>query len=235
MAIFPNLELEDVVQLEDKTRLSATKSFVSKDNAAITLVRIEPHTGDGFITISGTGLTYKDWYLDWQYSSAGTKTVTVEITAGSTVTYSKTIEAVTSATDKLWSDDSDLIGYEPDILKYIPQGRNSFKNIHRSAQRLILDWLYAIRIYKNDGSKITKDDLIPTEDVKQLSIYWTLYLIWQGMSNKPDDVFAQKASNYLKMVNSSKNSGRIQADFNDDGDLDTDDNIDKFSGIMVRR
>jgi hypothetical protein len=235
MAIFGVLELEDTLQVDDKTRLSGVKSFVSKDNAAITLVEIEPHSGDGFKQVSGTGLTAKDWYLDWQYTTAGTKSVSIRITAGTTQTFTATLVVTSVADDKLWSSDKDLVGYEPDILKWVRPGRNSFLDMHRAAQRLILDWIYSQRIYNEQNEKLTKNDILVTDDVKQLSIYWTLYLIWKGMSNKPDDVFNQKAADYLKMVNLQKNSGRIQADFNGDGEISPTENTDMRSYRLVRR
>jgi len=43
--IFPNLELEAIVQLGDRTRLSALKSFVTQNEAAISLVQINTGTG----------------------------------------------------------------------------------------------------------------------------------------------------------------------------------------------
>ena len=60
MAIFPHIELEDIVQVNDRTRLSAIKSFVSKDEAAVTLVEIEPESGSGFIDV--TGAKQADWF-----------------------------------------------------------------------------------------------------------------------------------------------------------------------------
>lgn len=235
MAIFGILELEDAVQAGDKTRLSGIKSFVSKDNAAITLVRIEPHTGDGFIQVSGTGIANKDWFVDWVYATAGSKTVTIEITAGSVETFSKTISVITEATDGLWSKDSDLLKYESDILKWVPEGKSSFTNVHRQAQELILDWLDSIRIWKDDGARLEKGDMLVTSDVKQLSVYWTLALIFQNLSNKPDDVFFQKSKKYLSLVKNSKARGRIQADLNDNDVLDEGDGSDMTSFRIFRR
>jgi hypothetical protein len=234
MAIFGVLELEDVVQVGDKTRLSGVKSFVSKDEAAITLVRIKPESTGSFVTVSGVSLTYKDWYLDWSYATSGTKTVTIEITAGSVQTFTRNIEVVSEADDKLLSKDADLIAYEPDILKWVPSGRSSFLNLHRASQRLILDWLDSIRIWRNDGTKLTKDDISVTDDLKQLSAFLTLEMIFFGLSNKVDDTFLQKAKLYYSRAEGVKNRGRIQADFNGDGDLDSGENEDMKSFKLVR-
>lgn len=235
MAIFGVLQLETVVQTNDKTRLDATKSFPSKEHAAITLVRIKPSAADSFITVNGTGTTTKDWFIDWQYSSAGTKTVTLEITAGAVETFTQTISVVTSADDLLFSNDAALTGYEPDILKWVRPGRNSFLDVHRAAQSLILDWLDSIRLWNRDGGKLTKADLSLTDDLTQLSTYWTLMLIFRGLSNKTDDVFAKKASDYESKVMEAKNRGRIQADLNGDAEIDATEGEDQRSYFMVRR
>ena len=109
--IFPNLILENIVQENDKTRLDATKSFISKDEAAVTLVEIEPYTGAGYIDVTGT--SSKDWYLDWSYPTDGNKTVTVRITTdGGPVSSSKTIWIIDSVDDNLFSYDQDLTAIE---------------------------------------------------------------------------------------------------------------------------
>lgn len=234
MAIFGNIEIEAVVQISDKTRLNCTKSFISKDEAAITLVRIKPESSASFVTV-GTNL-YKDYFLDWEYGSAGTKLVTLEITTnGSPVQFMKNITVLSASDDKLFSGDSDLSAIEPDVLKWIQQGRNSFLNIHRASQGLILDWLDSIRIWRNDGTKLTKADLSLSDDLKQLSIYITLELIYMGISNKVDDVFLSKAREYRSKALDIKNRGRIQADFNGDGILEKNENADMRSFNMVRQ
>lgn len=233
MAIFPSLILEPTVQLNDKTRLDATKSFVSKDEAAVTLVRIKPLAAGSFITVTGT--SSKDWYLDWQYSAAATNTVTVEITTdGSPTTYSATIDSITSTTDALWASDADLIAYESDIMKWVPAGRNSYLNIHRKAQKLIVDWFAQKRILQDDGTRFVASEISPTNEIKLLSIYWALQLIFEGISNKPDDVFAAKAKYYNGLVLELKNSGQIEADFDGSGTVDTAEKQDMFSVRMIR-
>jgi len=236
MAIFGNIETESTVQVNDKTRINCTKTFLSKDEAAITLVRIKPSGTDSFITVSGVTPLYKDFFLDWEYATAGQKVITLEITTdGSPVEYLAAIDVVSVADDKLLSSDKDLTAVEPDILKWVPQGRNSFLNVHRKSQQLILDWLDSIRIWRNDGTKLTKADLSLTDDLKQLSIYTTLELIYMGISNKVDDVFLAKSREYRGKALDIKNRGRIQADFDGNGTLDSNDSVDMRSFNLVRR
>jgi hypothetical protein len=233
--IFGNLELEAVVQTKDKTRLNASKSFSPKGEQPIDQVKISPETGVDLIAVHGAG-NPKDWFLDWEYATSGTKTVTLEIKAGAhTETFTRSIEVVSASSDSLYSSDGDLTAIEPDILKWIPSGRNSFLNVHRAAQGLILDWLDSIRVWRNDGTKLTKADLKLTDDLKQLSIYITLELIFMGISNKVDDVFLAKAREYRAKSLDVKNRGRIQADFNGNGTLEKEDAYDMKSFRIYRR
>jgi hypothetical protein len=233
--IFGNLELEAVVQTKDKTRLNASKSFSPKGEQPIDQVKISPETGVALIAVHGAG-NPKDWFLDWEYATAGTKTVTLEIKAGPhTVTFTRTIEVVTPEQDKLFSKDSDLIQFEPDILKWLPAGKSTYNNIHRNAQYLIIDWLDSIRVWRTDGTKLTKADLSLTDDLKQLSIYMTLELIFMSISNQVDDVFLNKARMYGQKALLVQGRGRIQADLNGNGTLDTGEAADLRSFTLVRR
>lgn len=233
MAIFPVLEVENVVQVGDKTRFNASKSFVSKDNVAITLVEIEPESGSGFVTV--TGSSYKDWYLDWQYSGA-TRTVVVSlrITAGTTTTITKSISVVTSASDMLFSSDSDLLAYEPDILKYIPDGRSSYLNVHREAQTKILDWLAEAGVTDVDGNRLTKDRVIDIDEVRSWSKYLTLSLIFSGIYNSVDDVFSDKAKSYASMAKSKADRSKIRLDIDGDGETSLAEDVNLQSRDLVR-
>lgn len=218
MAIFPIIESDNTVQLNDKFRIDCTKSYISKGEAAVTLVEIEPHTGDGFIAVTGSPVLSKNWFLDWQYASAGGKTVSVRITtSGAPVTVTKTISAITSATDKLFSTDQDLVAIEHNILKYVPEGRSSFKYIHREAQKQMLEWLYVNGYRKYDGSRITVDEVIDVENVKYWSIYLALRLIFQDLSNQPDDIFEKKSKLYQNDEHKWRENIALKFDLDGDG------------------
>ena len=220
--IFPLIEVEPMLQVADKTRISAIKSFKSIDEAAITLVEIEPEFLAGYIDITGSPINSKNWFLDWSYATAGTKNITLRITTnGSPVTFVKSLTVITSADDKLWSTDSDLQFQEPDILNWIRPGRTTFLDIHRSSQRRILEWLDNLKIWDKDGEPFDKDDItlaIAENDLKRISTYWTLETIYGGLSNQPDDVFANKERQYKSSRKElCGDRSRIRADFNKDG------------------
>jgi hypothetical protein len=233
--IFGHLEREAIIQTNDKTRLDASKSFSPKGGASIEHVKISPEVGVALINVHSGG-NPKDWHLDWEYATPGIKTITMELKAGPTTqVFTYTIEVVTPEQDKLFSKDSDLIQFEPDILKWLPAGKSTYNNIHRNAQYLILDWLDSIRVWRTDGTKLTKADLSLTDDLKQLSIYMTLELIFMGISNQVDDVFLNKARLYGQKALLVQGRGRIQADFNGNGTLESSEGADLRSFTLVRR
>lgn len=234
MAIFGVLELEDIVQVDDLTRLVADKTIVSKDNAAITLVEIEPESGSGFIDV--TGSLPKDWYLDWAYSGASrTVTVSLRITAGTVSTFTKTISIVTASDDKLFSSDQNLVELEPDILKYVPRGRSSFLNVHRASQKKIMDWLNESGVVDTSGAKLTKDDVVDVDEVRAWSRDLTLSLIFKGLQNAVDDVFADKAKYYESQAGNRQNRAKLRLDLNNDGSLSLADSVNMNSRELIRQ
>lgn len=233
--IFPNLILEDVVQVDDKTRLDASKVFVSKDEAAITAVEIEPETGAGFVSVFGSGQS-KDWFLDWQYATAGTKTATCRVTTdGSPVTKTFTLEVLSVADDNLFSTDQDIVALEHDIMKWVPAGRASFKNMHRKAQRLILAWLDENGHTDTSGNRLTKEAIVDKEEVRNWSAALTLQLIYQTMSNAIDDVFMQKSKTYESLAITHRKRLILRLDLTGDGEIDTSEGIRVKSVSLVRR
>lgn len=249
MAIFPRLECEDVVQVGDKTRISASKSFVSKGTDAITKVEIEPESGAGFIEVTGT--SSDDWFLDWVYDSEGAKTITVRVTSGEDVEtdpgpppvidpaptqdIAKGIDVVSEEDDRLFSSDAELISLEPDILKWTPAGRSSFLNIHRQAQKDILAWLDEQGYRANDGSRLNKASIVDLEEVRSWAVAHTLKLIFYGISNQVDDVFMKKAAYYDSLAINHRNRAAIRLDLDGDGEIGPSEGINIKTLGLIRR
>lgn len=228
--IFPNLQLEGTVQTDDKTRLDGTTTFITQDEATITLVEIEPEASAGFIAVTS------DKFLDWQYTTDGTKTVTIRVTTdGSPVTASKTLEVLTPANDKLFSSDAELVEHEGDILGYLRPGRASFLDKHRAAQDRILGWLDEHRIHDTSGDRLTKADVVDTAEVNDWSKFLTLQIIFESISNAVDDIFSEKARKYGLLVEQARNRAVLRLDRNNDGTIDDGEHQDNFSYRLVRR
>lgn len=67
MPQFPNLEIEDSVQLNDRTRLNADKSYISRGGSAIADVKVKPGKDGTAITVFNADSTL--WFLDWEFST----------------------------------------------------------------------------------------------------------------------------------------------------------------------
>jgi hypothetical protein len=225
--IFPVLKTENVVQIDDQTRLDATSSYTSPDETSITLIEIEPETGVGFIDVTS------ERYLDWQYPSSGTKTVTVRVTTDSTPTTStKDIEVKTKEEDNLFSLDTDLVNYEDDILSYVRDGRNSFIDKHRTSQEIILNDLDANKFWKEDGTRYTAGDIVDIQEFKQWSIFLTLKVICRSLSNQVDDLWDRKANEYSSRSTSAKKRAVFRLDA--DGDNEINEKTEKFDNQVAR-
>jgi hypothetical protein len=228
--IFPHIELEPVIQLNDRTRLNATKSFVTQDESAITKIEIKPITGESFIDVT------TDQYLDWQYSSAGTVNVTCRVTASAaSAEITSTMQVISPASDNLFSSDSDLKLHEPDIMKWTENGRNSFKNMHRRVQKLIVEQLRREGYVDINGVPYTKGAIVNLDEVKQWSTFWVLETIMQGMSNSVDDEFDVKAKEYKKSRLEWGKTAMLRLDTDGDGVADSDEGIDTAFPFVARR
>jgi hypothetical protein len=233
--IFPIIECDDTVQVNDKFRISADKSYVTKDEAAISLVEID--AGDGsFIDVTGSApIKASNWFLDFQHSTPGSKTVAVRVTTdGSPVTVTKTVTVLTAAQDYLYSKDSELVAIESDILKYMPAGKASFKYAHREAQGQILEWLWTNGYWKSDGSRFVKTDFIDLIEVNYWSRYLTLRLIYDDLSNQTEDIFFKKARKHENTEHLWRRKAMLKIDVNGDAIQDPYEGLDMTTKRLVR-
>jgi hypothetical protein len=231
--IFPILEFEPIVQVDDKTRLDATKSFVTPDEQSIAVVQIRPSSADGFITVSN------DKFLDWSYSASGLHEITLKVVTAAGASASaqiiRNVSVYSAEQDKLFSNDQDLRLHEPDILRWVVDGRASFKEVHRRAQVTILKWLDKEGYVDVYNKPFTKAAIIDIEEVKQWSTFITLRLIFEGISNAIDDVFADKAKRYKGMEVEWRKRAILRLDIDGDGKAEDGEGVDPAYGFIARR
>lgn len=199
--IFLKIDTDGVYQTGEKVRIDCSKSFKSIDEAALTSVEIDP--GNGYISLGAPALTDTSlWFLDWQYSSDGTQTLKIRVNG--TEELEKTIEIISSVDDALFSSDEDLSTLEPDIMKWLPNGRSTWNNVHRKAQDSIMFELNKSKIFNADGSVLLKTQILDKQETKEWSIYLCLHYIFKGISNQVDDVFSAKAISYEAKAKEAK-------------------------------
>lgn len=166
------------------------------------------------------------------------KTITVRLTddANATKTTVTTMDVISALADGLYSNDQDLRTHENDILKYVSDGRASYKDLHRRAQTLILDWINKngwTDIYNN---KIDKSHILDFSEVKEWSTFMVLKMIFRGNINSVDDVFTEKAKEYEEFEQSSRSRLVLRLDLNKSGEIDHREQITPFqSAFVVRR
>jgi hypothetical protein len=226
MALFPSLSIERVLQVEEKTRLDASLSFVT-DDEEITDVLISPDNIT-FMSVFNGGDNEK-WFLDWAYESDGFKDASVRIVAVSgdkTKIYSSGINVLTEEIDALLSNDNDILPFEPKIMRYLPKGKNSFIYAHRKAQERIIAYLDEQRIWKDDNSRYGKLDLSTVTDpefkdqFRQWSSFETLLIIFESFQVSTGDIFQEKKLDYTALRNSARTRSALRLDQNGDGELD---------------
>jgi hypothetical protein len=245
MPIFPILEVETIVQTDDKTRISGLKSFKTDEIEAISLVRIQPETAGDWIEVATADPTdYTKWYLDWVYDSDGDKVVSLEITADGVdaVVKTSTISVIDAADENLFSTDADFNGEDSEVLAYVKPGRSSFLNFHRQAQKQILEDLYKKRIMAKAAdstpTKIEAEDFVDVNEVKQWSKYLALSLIYNDISNATDDVFAVKSAKNENKVKFWKEQSLNNLSFDADGDgtIESEEKHNNYrSGDLTRQ
>lgn len=240
--IFFKLILEEIVQVDDATRLDASDLFVSPDEGAITLLRVSPDNGINWYDITSNDPEKR--FLDWAFSSDGDKVIKLEVTTDNSAASEKEfiLKVISKLDDCLFSSDQDLLKFEPEITCYLRKGRRSFLDIHRCAQALIIDWLQRqvevkdCQINIDNGCvkrKLTKKDLWDLEEVRAWSVYQALVLIFEGLSNQVDDVFSQKKERYSELMYRARSRAEITVDYNQDGKADYREKIQ--TGRLTRR
>jgi hypothetical protein len=332
MSVFSICDHENEVQLLDKTRFDAQKSFWSKGSNEISALTIKPSLDGSAIDCFSSNRD--EWYLDWAFASfsidvdstnsdltfnEGGSDITASLTAGtytlaqyatelqtqlnaesaytytvsvsslnkitvsttvqfqfksspvqeqcffeldeiktehvsSVVEYGKRIVTVTCSNvasetdtkyfyinvyskvgDYLFSQDGDLMAHEPDIMKWVTHGRSSFINVHRRAQKLIMNWIDEKGYVNTFGDKYIKRDIVDISEVNVWSTYLTLKLIFQGLSNSIDDIFDRKAGIYESLENGAKQRVALRLDVDKDGVADEGENLSIYSGSLYKR
>lgn len=211
--IFIKIQNEKLIQVDDKTRIDCTQSFVVDET--VTKLEIQPSETDIFYDVTETK------YLDWIYETDGEKIITVRI--NDTLVKEAIIDVISKEDDALYTTDEDLLAVEPDILKWVRQGRSSFLDVHREAKARIVAYL---------RFKDISNDVEAVQDIKDWSKFLVLQLIYESLSNAIDDIFAKKAEKYKAMVNECKTKVREKIDV--DGD-DVSDVSQSTSSVTIGR
>ena len=218
--IFPKADLDSLIQMADMFRIDASGSFFS-DGEVITELNIYPDFIDAPSTVFNVYVEGcpEDWRLDWGYETAGDHTVRVEIkTATDTKLVDYIVSAISEADDMLFSTDSMIYAYESELKRFLPEGRNSWKYLHRKAQTEILDYMYRNGILNPDGTKIEKTQLIG-DKLDLWSTFETMLLIYQDLKVSNAELFNEKLADYSEKRAEARKRYILSYDSNKDGNI----------------
>jgi uncharacterized protein YktA (UPF0223 family) len=213
----------------DKLFIDVSKSFVPTGTLFHATVSHEISMDAGATWINVTALKN----ISWIFSTAGSKTITLRLTDSldNQETFTLDVTCLDLTTQNLFSNDSDLYGYETEIDQYLPKKWSSWNLVHLKAQEWIIDWLDEMGYKDMNGNSYVVADLLQSQQVKQLSCVKTLELIYESNINIPDDLFTKKRDKYKAMVSEKASRSYLQLDFNKNG---TTENIDRQSLNVVR-
>lgn len=215
--IFLNCLTEELVQANDKTRIDVSRSFVSGDG--ITDIEIQPEAGGDYISVYN--LDQDKWFLDWSYATDGDKVISVRATDGtSTVSQNFNIKIISEEEDNLYSKDSQLFSIESELKRYLPPGRNSFKNVHREAQSRILNYLDRKRIWNDNGEPYSKTQINLHGELQKWSLYEAALIIYSDLFVSVGDKFAEKINEYKSLRNIERDRGALRIDKDNSGVID---------------
>lgn len=232
MAIFGVIKCDDNVFTGDKIRFDVSESFVTPDETLATPISHEISVDGG---VSWYNITAKKM-VDWIFTSAGNKTITLRITALSgSQTFTKSVTVLDLTTAKLFSKDFDLYQHEPEIDQYLPKKWSSWNMIHKRAQDWIIDFLDEKGIFNENGAKYTVNDLHDLQQVKQLSTYKTLEFIFEGNSNVVGDIFSIKAAKYKELSNTKASRSQLSLDYNANGVNDDSQERTNLHTVVIKR
>lgn len=203
-----NLELNaNKIREKEMVRLDLSRSVVFPEpSPQVTAIEVQMEDGGEIYNVFSED--QEKWFLDYAYTSLGEKQITVtaylDTDPVETVTDITTLEVVEADDDKHFAGDRELLNYQSDVFRFLPEGRNNFNYIHRTVRELFLNWLMISNIRKADASFFSVDDLLAFEEVKELGRFWALSLIFSNASNKQDDYFKEKQKEFYGKVKDQK-------------------------------
>lgn len=211
--------------VDERNKITITSSVAIKISPKFTSADIFQHLGFKEVgQLIGTPVEY------------GIRKVTLTIASISeSNSIDHYLEVYTQEGDALFSEDADLVGYESDIMKWLPQGRGTFLDLHRKAQRLIIDWMDRKGYRDDKNAKLTKFAFVDNTDVRVWATYMTLKLFFMGAQNATDDVFKRKSEYYAKLEIEARDRTSLTLDLNGDGKKDKSTTSDIGSGRLFFR
>lgn len=232
------LNSESIVRVGDKIRLDASPTTYVPVTPGITIasVTIRPEATAPAFNVTGIPVNKKGWFVDYFYTAHGVKTVTVDVTLSDSTVSTKTftVTVLSEADDKLLVDDNELRSLDFEIMRFIPDGYSSWRHVHRRATSETLSFINALRLKRYDGYDLGFNDVKDSRLARQFATLTSLSLIYQQLSNKPDDKFYQRYLDAKKSLEQLKATPDWVFDFDNDGVIASNESADLLTGRLLR-
>jgi hypothetical protein len=138
-----------------------------------------------------------------------------------TIEFSGDFTCVINGINLVFSNDEDLKDEYPDIHLHLPKDASSFIRFHKSARDKILTDINNMNIRKTTSiysrRRINQFDLLDLNEIRQVSKYTTLGLIFKWVSDNIDDKYLQDSNKNLSLASSLMEMPQLSLDLDDDG------------------
>jgi len=139
-----------------------------------------------------------------------------------------------------YSTDTDLKAYEPTVLNYLPNTTpttTSFDDQHGEAKRVIDEIILKhlpedLRTAVRDGEN-TLDEIVDEADLKTVSVFYTLFVIFNWISSRRGDIFWHKARTYQMLFQESM--GALSFDVSTDAVASTFEGEIRLGEVTLER
>lgn len=212
-----------VLGSDQKITISAASAFVVKASSAMRALGFTEDTGSANSQTSDVVQSVRRIITVFASNGAGNHTRTFNI------------DVYNALGDRLFADDSFLVSHEADIMKWVPARRNSFLDVHRRAQDTIIGWLDRqgyVNVYQE---KFDKFDLVDLEEVRNWAGFIALRLIFEGLSNAKDDIFADKKRKYEALEIEARQRAILRIDTDKDGSVENIEGMSISTMDLFRR
>jgi hypothetical protein len=224
---------------------------VNAIDASLTIQYYKGGTTNAFTSISSViddteGLT-RSGFIQWprdledeeETTVNGTEQYWYKLTWDATLSGSTEIKGI----NIVFSDDQDLKSRVPNIsaTKYLADGEKSHILSHVAArdeilQRLSNDGRFKANFLTGVLSELNQFDILNVNQLRNASKMYALYVIFDDLSDDPDDRYGVRASQFISSFNQIYNNIRfLDIDVDDDGKSDQYEEMASSSSELKRR
>lgn len=135
-----------------------------------------------------------------------------------------------SFTAMAYATDQELLGWEPEILEYLPSSQSDYSPQHNEAKRTIVHDLIQLSVICEE------DQIYDPEQLKTAAIFKALEIIFNFLSANDADKFFAKSEMYRDRYNAELQEVRrvLTVDLNSDGAISSAEESVDSSGTLER-